>query len=201
MIVDAVDRGDGAGGGVRLALVFVVGLALVVLLIAGFWFAAARWSWVWRSRSASSARSWFLELLGRSLNVISLAGLAFAVGMLVDNAVVVLENIYRRLSLGEPPFTAAVRGTQEVWGAVVASTLTTIAVFLPVVFVQEEAGQLFRDIALAISAAVALSLVVSVTVIPTASARLFGRRYGTTHRHTAIAVPTAILGRNGDEVP
>ena len=69
----------------------------------------------------------------------------------------------------KPPFDAAVRGTQEVWGAVLSSTLTTVAVFLPVVFVQEEAGQLFRDIALAISAAVGLSLIVSMTVIPTAS--------------------------------
>ncbi len=117
-----------------------------------------------------------LGILGRSLNVISLAGLAFAVGMLVDNAVVVLENVYRRYSLGESPMVAAVRGTQEVWGAVVSSTLTTIAVFLPVVFVEEQAGQLFRDIALAISAAVGLSLVVSVTMIPTASARLFRQR-------------------------
>jgi HAE1 family hydrophobic/amphiphilic exporter-1 len=98
--------------------------------------------------------------------------------MLVDNAVVVLENIYRRHSLGEPPFTAAVRGTQEVWGAVVASTLTTVAVFLPVVFVQEQAGQLFRDIALAISAAVSFSLVVSMIVIPPAAARLFRKEEG-----------------------
>ncbi len=113
-----------------------------------------------------------LGLLGRSLNVISLAGLAFAVGMLVDNAVVVLENIYRHYQDGDPPLRAAVRGTQEVWGAVIASTLTTLAVFVPVLFVQEEAGQLFRDIALAISSAVALSLVVSVTVIPVAASRV-----------------------------
>ncbi|MEK6239031.1 MAG: efflux RND transporter permease subunit, partial [Planctomycetales bacterium] len=117
-----------------------------------------------------------LNSLGRSLNVISLAGLAFAVGMLVDNAVVVLENVYRRYQLGEPPFTAAVRGTSEVWGAVTASTLTTLAVFLPVLFVQDQAGQLFRDIALAISGAVALSLLVAVPVIPTATARLFSER-------------------------
>jgi HAE1 family hydrophobic/amphiphilic exporter-1 len=117
-----------------------------------------------------------LHVLGRSLNVISLAGLAFAVGMLVDNAVVVLENIYRHYQAGDSPFEAAVRGTQEVWGAVVASTMTTLAVFLPVIFIQEEAGQLFRDIALAISAAVALSLVVSVTVIPTAAARILRRQ-------------------------
>jgi hydrophobic/amphiphilic exporter-1 (mainly G- bacteria), HAE1 family len=117
-----------------------------------------------------------LNMLGRSLNVISLAGLAFAVGMLVDNAVVVLENIYRHYQLGKPPFAAAIKGATEVWGAVVASTLTTLAVFLPVLFVEEEAGQLFRDIALAISGAVGLSLLVSVTVIPTASSRLFKTR-------------------------
>ncbi|MCA9103680.1 MAG: efflux RND transporter permease subunit, partial [Planctomycetales bacterium] len=151
---------------------FVV--SLIVIITAGFWF--ARGALVVGLAIPTSIIGTFLVLniLGRSLNVISLAGLAFAVGMLVDNAVVVLENIYRRYSLGEPPMTAAARGTEEVWGAVVASTLTTIAVFLPVVFVQEEAGQLFRDIALAISAAVGLSMVVSMTLIPTASARLFG---------------------------
>jgi len=153
-------------------------LALVVIVTAGFWF--ARGALVVGLAIPISIIGSFLVLgmLGRSLNVISLAGLAFAVGMLVDNAVVVLENVYRRYSLGEPPFQAAVHGTQEVWGAVAASTLTTVAVFVPVVFVQEEAGQLFRDIALAISAGVALSMVVSLTVIPTAAARLFGRHDG-----------------------
>ena len=113
-----------------------------------------------------------LALFGRTLNVISLAGMAFAVGMLVDNAVVVLENIFSRWTAGDDPRTAAIRGTDEVWGAVLASTLTTVAVFLPVLFVREEAGQLFGDIALAISAAVGLSLVVSVLVVPVAAAWL-----------------------------
>ena len=117
-----------------------------------------------------------LHLMGRSLNVISLAGMAFAVGMLVDNAVVVLENIYRHYQLGERPFSAAYKGAREVWGAVLASTLTTLAVFLPVIFVKEQAGQLFRDIALAISSAVGLSLLVSITVIPTAAARVLRGR-------------------------
>jgi HAE1 family hydrophobic/amphiphilic exporter-1 len=99
--------------------------------------------------------------------------LAFAIGMFIDNAIVVLENIYRRHSLGEPPLTAAVRGTQEVMGAVVASSLTNMAVFLPVIFIQEEAGQLFRDIALAITGALFLSVFVAMTVIPAATARLF----------------------------
>ncbi len=115
-----------------------------------------------------------LALFGRTLNVISLAGMAFAVGMLVDNAVVVLESIFTRWTGGEDGRRAAVNGAGDVWGAVVASTLTTVAVFLPVLFVQEEAGQLFGDIALAISAAVLLSLVVSVLVVPVAAAWLLG---------------------------
>jgi HAE1 family hydrophobic/amphiphilic exporter-1 len=113
--------------------------------------------------------------LGRTLNVISLAGLAFASGMVVDNAIVVLENVYSHVQRGVPPREAAVRGTQEVWGAVLSSSLTTIAVFLPVVFIEEEVGQLFRDIALAISVAIMLSLVVSVTVVPSFAAHLLGR--------------------------
>ncbi len=111
-----------------------------------------------------------LLMMGRTLNVISLAGLAFAVGMVVDNAIVVLENIYRRLQAGDDPVEAAWRGGAEVWGAVLASTLTTAAVFIPVLTLREEAGQLFRDIALAIVASVGLSLVVSITVIPSAAA-------------------------------
>jgi HAE1 family hydrophobic/amphiphilic exporter-1 len=113
-----------------------------------------------------------LQALDRSLNVISLAGLAFAVGMLVDNAVVVLENIYRHYQQGKAPVRAAVDGTREVYGAVIASTLTTLAVFIPVVFVEQEAGQLFRDIAIAISGAVGISMLVSIIVISTASAKV-----------------------------
>lgn len=113
-----------------------------------------------------------LYLLGRTVNVISLAGMAFAVGMVVDNAIVVLENIFRHLQMGKRRAEAALVGTQEVWGAVLASTLTTVAVFLPVVFIQERAGQLFRDIALAITSAISVSLIVAVTVIPSFSAKV-----------------------------
>ena len=117
-----------------------------------------------------------IALFGRSVNVISLAGMAFAVGMVVDNAIVVLENIFSHYQRGMGRFEAASRGTSEVWGAVLASTLTTMAVFLPVVFIQEQAGQLFRDIAIAISAGVAISLIVSLTVIPSAARRLLASR-------------------------
>jgi len=115
-----------------------------------------------------------MTFFGRNINVISLAGLAFAVGMVVDAAIVVLENIDRHRDLGESRREAAYRGTTEVWGAVLASTLTTMAVFIPVVYVKEEAGQLFKDIAIAISCAVALSLLVSISVIPTFSAKILG---------------------------
>ncbi len=113
-----------------------------------------------------------LVALGRSINIISLAGLAFAVGMVVDNAIVVIENIYRHLEMKKSPIQAALDGCKEVAGAVIASTCTTLVVFLPILLIEETAGQLFRDISLAIMAAVGLSMIVSLTVIPTASSRL-----------------------------
>ena len=108
----------------------------------------------------------------RSINVISLAGMSFASGMVVDNAIVSLENIYRLRQEGESRYRAALLGARGVWGAILASTLTTIAVFVPVLFVEERAAQLFQDIALAISCSVGLSLLVSMTVIPTVAAKL-----------------------------
>lgn len=116
-----------------------------------------------------------MALMGRSLNVPALGGLAFAVGMLVDNAIVMLENIYRRHQLGENPEEASVNGAGEVWGALLNATLANLAVFIPVLFIREEAGQLFRDIAIAISAAVALSMLVAVAVVPTATMRILKR--------------------------
>ncbi len=147
-------------------------LAIALVLVAGMWF--ARGTLVVTLAIPVSIVGTFLVLsaLGRSLNVISLAGLAFAVGMLVDNAVVVLENIFRYYQIGYSPMRAARVAVGEVWGAVLASTLTTLAVFLPILFLQGESGQLFADIALAISAAVGISLIVSVIVIPTAAARI-----------------------------
>lgn len=111
---------------------------------------------------------------GRTLNVVSMAGISFAVGMLVDNAIVVLENIDRHRGMGKRSFQAAYEGTKEVWGAVLASTLTTVAVFLPVVFMEQEAGQLFKDISIAVTCAIFLSLFVSVLVIPMFARYLYG---------------------------
>jgi len=120
-----------------------------------------------------------ITLMGRTINVIMLAGMAFAVGMVVDASIIVLENIYRHRQMGKNSYQAALDGTLEVWGAILATTLTTLVVFIPILFIEEEAGQLFRDIAVAISAAVTLSMVVSILVIPPLSNNLL--RYETAH--------------------
>jgi multidrug efflux pump subunit AcrB len=117
-----------------------------------------------------------LQLTGRSLNVISLAGLAFAVGMVMDAAVVVAENIVRLREEGLSATQAALEGTRQVGGALVASTLTTIAVFLPVIFMDDVEGQLFADLALTISIAVGISLLVAVTVLPAAASSWLRKR-------------------------
>lgn len=130
-----------------------------------------------------------MVLMGRTLNVISLAGLAFAIGTVVDSAVVVLENIFRHRGMGKTPVQATLDGTHEVWGAVLAGAATAIAVFAPVVFIQEEAGQLFRDISIATAAAIALSVLVSITVVPPLAARLLGGKAA-----TQSEPPTRVVG-------
>lgn len=116
----------------------------------------------------------FMGLLffGRTINVISLAGVAFAIGMTLDNSIVVLENIETLRRKGLSRREAAIKGAQQVWPAVLASTLTTILVFAPVIFIRQEAGQLFSDIAIAISGAILTSMLVAVTVIPSITSRL-----------------------------
>lgn len=114
-----------------------------------------------------------VDLSGHTLNVISLAGLAFAVGMVLDAAIVVLENIVRLREQGLPIQQAATQGATQVAGALFASTITTVAIFLPVVFLEDEAGQLFADLALTIAAAISVSLLVALTVIPAAANQWF----------------------------
>lgn len=109
-----------------------------------------------------------LLLTGRTINVISLAGVAFAIGMTLDNSIVVLESIYRHRSAGKDRLAAALEGVSDVWRAVLASTLTTVFVFIPVLFVQEEAGQLYSDIAIAISSSIMMSMLVAIALVPTA---------------------------------
>lgn len=110
-----------------------------------------------------------------SLNIISLSGLTLAVGLVVDNAVVVLENIFRFREDGKDPKTAAVNGAREVSGPVLMSTLTTLVVFLPVLFVPGIAGLLFRDLALTVSFALVISVLVALTLIPVMASRFFIR--------------------------
>jgi multidrug efflux pump subunit AcrB len=110
-----------------------------------------------------------LNAAGRSLNVISLAGLAFAVGMVVDAAIVVLENIVRLREQGMPATAASLQGSGQVWGALLASTATTVAIFVPVLFMREVEGQLFADLAITIAIAVIVSTLVAVTIIPLAA--------------------------------
>jgi hydrophobic/amphiphilic exporter-1 (mainly G- bacteria), HAE1 family len=128
---------------------------------------------------------------GTTLNIMSLGGLALGVGMLVDNAIVVLEAIFRRRERGEAPVEAARAGASEVGMAVVASTLTTVAVFLPVVFLEGIAAQLFRDQALTVSFSLIASLAVSLTLIPMMSA-LAGRGE---REAAADARPSEPMGR------
>ncbi len=112
-----------------------------------------------------------MSLLGRTVNIVSLAGMAFAVGMVVDNAIVVMEAIDTWRDKTDTIAEAAFEGTREVWGALVASTLTTVAVFLPIALWQDTVGELLRDVAVAVSCAVLISLAVSVFAIPSFAAQ------------------------------
>ncbi|WP_440875946.1 efflux RND transporter permease subunit [Thalassotalea sp. PLHSN55] len=109
-----------------------------------------------------------LMIFGRTINVISLAGVAFAIGMTVDNTIVVLEAIVQAKRQGVSKVQAAIKGVKEVWPAVLASTATTVLVFAPILFVQQEAGQLYSDIAIAISGAIIASMLVAIFVVPVA---------------------------------
>ena len=119
-----------------------------------------------------------LYFSGLSINMMTLGALALAAGMLVDNSIVVSENIYRHLQLGAAPLEAAVKGSNEVSGAIFASTLTTISVFFPVVFLSGLAGEIFRDFALTVTCALSASLLVALTVIPMLASRFLHRGEG-----------------------
>jgi multidrug efflux pump subunit AcrB len=119
-----------------------------------------------------------LLLAGRTINVISLAGVAFAIGMTLDNSIVVLESIEWERRRGLDRLRAAITGVRKVWPAVLASTMTTVLVFTPVVFIAEEAGQLYSDIAIAVTASILASMLVAITVVPTAAAHFPFRAEG-----------------------
>ncbi len=161
---------------------FVIGLSLPVSIVTTFF---------------------FMGQLGLNLNVMSLGGLALATGLVVDDSIVVLESIAKARERGLGVLDAAITGTREVSMAVVASTLTTVAVFLPLVFVQGIAGELFRDQALTVALAIGVSLVVAMTLIPMLSA-LKGRppmafpeeqRHAQWRPESRLQKPVAATGR------
>ncbi|MBP7495147.1 MAG: efflux RND transporter permease subunit [Spirochaetales bacterium] len=109
---------------------------------------------------------------GFTLNMMSLGGLALGVGMLVDNSIVVLENIYRLRESGDPPLDAAVNGSGEVTAAIIASTLTTLVVFLPLIFIEGVSGVMYKELALVVSFALLCSMVSALTLVPMLAARM-----------------------------
>lgn len=115
-----------------------------------------------------------LGMAGRTINVISLAGLAFATGMVLDAAIVVMENFVRIRKQGTAPGPAALEAVSQVWPALFASTATTVAIFIPIMFIEDVEGQLFADLALTIAISVIASLIVAVTVLPAAARRFAG---------------------------
>ena len=121
------------------------------------------------------ASSIVLYALGYSVNLLTLLALVLAIGLVVDDAIVMLENIHRRIELGEPPLLAAFRGARQVGFAVVATTLVLIAVFVPIAFLQGSTGRLFTEFAMAIAAAVAFSSVVALTLSPVMCSKLLTR--------------------------
>lgn len=132
-----------------------------------------------------------LYLANLTLNIISMAGLALAVGMLVDNSIVALENIYRHREMGESLVDAADKGASEISMAITASTLTTVAVFLPVLFVPNITGQLFKDMVLTITFSLIVSLIVALTVVPVLGSRIL---------HIEDTKNNSILSRFKDKV-
>jgi multidrug efflux pump len=113
-----------------------------------------------------------LYAFGFSINLLTLLALVLCIGLVVDDAIVVLENIQRRVDLGEPPLVAARRGTAQVAFAVLATTAVLVAVFLPVGFLQGNTGRLFRELSVALAAAVAISAFVALTLTPMMASKL-----------------------------
>lgn len=139
----------------------IVGVAIPISLVAAF------------------ALMYFSDI---TLNIISMGGLALGVGMLVDNSIVVIENIYRMRNEGKSAIDAAVEGARQVSGAIMASTLTTVAVFLPIVFVQGFTREIFTDMGLTIAYSLLASLVVALTLVPSMAAKVLVKNVNKDHR-------------------
>jgi HAE1 family hydrophobic/amphiphilic exporter-1 len=168
LVEDAISDVQGAA---------LIGIALAVLVLVLFLRSPGPTVVVATAVPVSLMAALFLmHFAGHSLNVMTLGGLALGAGMLVDNAIVVVESIFRRLAGGEKAADAASRGTADVAGAIAASTLTTCAVFLPVIFVQGLAARLVSGLSFAVVASLSMSLVVAVFLIPALAAWLLPRK-------------------------
>jgi multidrug efflux pump len=117
-----------------------------------------------------------MYMLGFTINVLTLLGIVLAIGIVVDDAIVVLENIYVKVEEGEDPDTAARKGSTEIYFAVISTTVSVVAVFLPVIFLQGLTGRLFREFGLVVASAVAISAFVSLTLTPMMSSKILRRR-------------------------
>jgi len=115
----------------------------------------------------------FMQVMGYSVNVLTLLGMVLAIGLVVDDAIVVLENIFRRIELGQPPLIAALDGSKEIGFAVIATTLVLVSVFVPISFLPGAIGRLFREFGLTLAAAVLFSSLIALTLTPAMASRLF----------------------------
>lgn len=180
-----------------LETAFYGGLLAVLVLVA-FLRSAVKTAIVAIAIPVSVVATFFLMyVFDISLNIMSLGGLTLGIGLLVDNAIVVLEAIQRRIEQGADPVRAALEGTSEVGGAITASTLTTICVFVPIVFVEGVAAQLFRDQALTVAFALVVSLGVALTVIPMLASRRTAVADGAPAASTPVRItawPLRLLG-------
>lgn len=168
-------------GSVRDAILIGAALAVAILF---FFLRDARTTLVAATSLPLSVIGtfFFLRIFGGTLNLMSLGGLAIAIGLIIDDAVVVIENIYRHLGAGESPDVAAERGTQELLGPVVGSTATTLVVFLPLSLLKGVVGEFFTALCLTLGVSVTLSLVFAVTLVP-----LLSQRYLSGSAHSTAA--------------
>lgn len=177
---------------VRNAALFGGALAIAVLLL---FLRSTRGTFVIGLSIPVSILATFalMDLADLSLNVVSFGGLALGIGMLVDNAIVILENIYRKRESGSQGDAAASAGSEEVASAIVASTITTLVVFAPVVFIGGFAGIFFREMAVVVCFALICSLFVALTLVPSLSARMFRRGFSLESRGIAARAAKAFF--------
>jgi multidrug efflux pump len=173
-LVVNLDNGDAIEAALREVLLAVVFAFIAVLVVIYAFLGSLRATLIPAVTIPVSVIAAFMamQLLGYSLNVLTLLGIVLAIGLVVDDAIVVLENIHRRAELGESPIAAAVNGSREIGFAVIATTLTLAAVFVPVSFLPGDVGRLFREFGLTLAAAVLFSAVVALTLTPMMASRL-----------------------------